>query len=329
MVLADLQCRLAALRTQLCPSQIYLQIQDQAITGMALEGRQLRWLERLPLPWGVCRHGVPLLPVALGDLIGDWLLERGYGGAHVKAVLPPSACSWRVLDPPPGLNSDGLQTWAEGMAEQLGLVWAEGGCLEAVDVLCEPLGEGQPQLLLVVVARGVLEGWMEVMDQAGCDLVTLQPACLCGWNGLASVREASVQPWAIQGLLLADTQQTWLFALSQHFPVAQWCLPRVEAGSGWPESLRFLLQFGVGGVFAVSSGEQQELLLAGDGSQAEAMEALLAPQVEALHAALRLVDLSQTGGLEWQSTPAAGDGGQGVPWLLWGLAAPDLPLRSP
>jgi len=132
----------------------------------------------------------------------------------------------------------------------------------------------------------------------------------------------------MQGLLLADSQQTWLFALSQHSPVAQWCLPRAEAGSGWPESLRFLLQFGAGGASAVAPVERQELLLAGDGSQTEAMEALLAPQVEASHAALRLVDPSLMGDLEWQSAPAAGDGGQGVPWLLWGLAAPDLPLMS-
>ena len=317
MVLADLQCRLAALRTQLCPPRIYMQIQDQAITGMALEGRQVRWLERLPLPEGVCRHGVPLVPVGLGDLLGDWLLERGYGGAQVNAVLPPSACSWRVLDQPPGLSSDGLQGWAEGMAEQLGLVWAEGGCLEQLDVLCEPLGEGQSQVLLVVVARGLLEGWCEVMDQAGCGLDALQPACLCQWNGVVPLRQASVQPLELQALLLADPQQSWLLSLSPHHPAAQWWLPAADGVDDWLESLRFLLHSSV------------ELLLVGDGIPPELMEAWLPPLREALTCGVRLVDPLRMGWLEWANASATPVGIQGLPWLLWGLAAPDLLPASP
>jgi len=317
MVLADLQGRLAALRTQLCPPCIYLELQDQAITAMALEGRQVRWLERLPLPEGVCRHGVPLVPLALGDLIGDWLLERGYGGAQVKAVLPPSTCSWRVLEQPPGLNSEGLQGWAEGMAEQLGLVWAEGGCPEQLDVLCEPLAAGQPQVLVVVVTRGLLEGWLEVMDQAGCGLEALQPACLCHWNGVVPLRQASAPPLELKALLVADPQQSWLVALSPHYPAAQWWLPAADGGDGWWESLRFLLHSSV------------ELLLVGDGTSPELMDGWLPHLREALACGVQLVDPLRMGWLEWADASATPVGLHGLPWMLWGLAAPDLLPASP
>jgi len=325
MAFADLQDRLAALRAQLCPPLLYVQIQDQAVTAMALGGRQVLWLERLPLPEGVCRHGVPLVPVALGDLIGDWLLERGYGGAQVKAVLPPSACSWRVLDPPPAMGSADLHSWAEGMAEQLGLVWAEGGCLEAVDVLCEPLGEQPSKVLMVVVARALLEGWLEVFDQAGCSLAALQPACLCTWNGLVPLRQASVLPLGSPGLLMVETRQTWLFELSPQHPVTQWYLPCLDGVNEWLGSLRFLMQCDdCGGPERAVPAERQELLLVGDGSQADWMEPTLTPLSAASRGGVRLIDPLQMGWLGWQDTTSMAGGLQSMPWLLWGLAVPDL-----
>jgi len=329
MVLADLEGRLAALRTQLCPPRIYLELQDQAITAMALEGRQVRWLERLPLPEGVCRHGVPLVPLALGDLIGDWLLERGYGGAQVKAVLPPSACSWRVLEQPPGLNSDGLQTWAEGMAEQLGLVWAEGGCAQDLDLLCEPLANGQEQVLLVTVARVLLEGWFDVMEQAGCGLAALQPACLCGWNALVPLRIASAPVLEMQGLFLVGHQQSWLSLLASHHPVGQWCLPGVEGMDGVLDSVRFLMRSAVGAALGGAPSERQALLLVADGVEPELIQAWITTLSEALTCEVRLVDPLQMGWLQWAETSQMGSGTAGVPWLLWGLAAPDLQASSP
>ena len=42
-------------------------------------------------------NGQPTAVEALGDLIGDLLIERGFPGARVKAVLPRAATAWRVI----------------------------------------------------------------------------------------------------------------------------------------------------------------------------------------------------------------------------------------
>jgi len=327
MVLADLQGRLAALRTQLCPPRIYLELQDQAITGMALEGRQVRWLERLPLPEGVCRHGVPLLPVALGDLIGDWLLDRGYGGAHVKAVLPPSACSWRVLDAPVGLDPLGQRDWACTMAEGLALVRGEGGHLEGFDLLVEPLVDTQlPRLLLVAVAQALLVGWLEVADQAGFEFQALQPACVCHWNGFAATRAMLASNGGVQLLLQPEDSESWLMALDGQQPLDQWLLPPLSMDACW------MLPAGFVGRTLAAGGESlhgprlpQPLGLVSSGQPAQQLIQWAAALQGAWGGPVRWLDPLQMGALVAGPQQWLGSGIGSLPWLLWGLVAPQLP----
>ena len=128
VVLSGVQDRLAPLQAWLFPQRVYLELQDTAITAMALHGRQLVWLERVPLPAGTCVAGHPMAPDALGDLLGDWLLERGFGGARVRAVLPSQATAVRLL------QGEGAQNTISRKHAQLRV---EGnGAVKLEDLVC-------------------------------------------------------------------------------------------------------------------------------------------------------------------------------------------------
>ena len=96
-MLAGVQERLGPLQAWLFPQRVYLELQDQAITAMVLEGRRLTWLDQLTLPPGLCVGGRPQNGSALADRLGDWLVEQGYAGARIWAVLPGAASELRLL----------------------------------------------------------------------------------------------------------------------------------------------------------------------------------------------------------------------------------------
>jgi hypothetical protein len=60
VVLAGVQDRLAPLQSWLFPRRVYLQLEEQALVAMVLEGDRLVWHERVPLPEGVCENGAPV-----------------------------------------------------------------------------------------------------------------------------------------------------------------------------------------------------------------------------------------------------------------------------
>ena len=96
-MLAGVQERLGPLQAWLFPQRVYLELQDQAITAMVLDGRRLTWLDQLTLPPGLCVGGRPQNGSALADRLGDWLVEQGYAGARIWAVLPGAASELRLL----------------------------------------------------------------------------------------------------------------------------------------------------------------------------------------------------------------------------------------
>ena len=98
MVLAGVQERLGPLQAWLFPQRVYLELQDQAITAMVLDGQRLTWLDQLALPPGLCVGGRPQNGSALADRLGDWLVEQGYAGARIWAVLPGAASELRLLE---------------------------------------------------------------------------------------------------------------------------------------------------------------------------------------------------------------------------------------
>ena len=224
MVLAGVRDRLAPLQSWLFPRRVYLQLEDQALEAMVLEAERLVWHERVPLPQGVCENGAPVAVEALGDLLGDWLIERGYPGAHVKAVLPRAATAWRVIEWPGAVWPEAPELVVRQQQAELDLPWS----LQDADLWFEPLLGDPPRSLLVAVQRELLEAWIGVCSQAGIALDGLEALPICLWRAVKPQLEDGVQV-----VLQLDDQQSWLLALEQGQPLGEWPFPppgeRLEA----------------------------------------------------------------------------------------------------
>lgn len=236
-MLSLLKERFAQLQAWLFPRRVYLELQDTAITAMALEGRQVVWLERVLLPEGICVSGVPCNKNALGDLLGDWLLARGYGGARVRAVLPFQATALRLLQGEPSLGAD----------QRTGMQWPWPADTP-LDLISEPLPSTQGLSLVVAVKTALLESWMDVFTIAALRLDRLEAAPLCA--GLGADAEL---------VLLVEADGCVLFRFVAGVPHWQWLLPPAQPTASfrralalclanWPEqrSLRLVVAAGAG-----------------------------------------------------------------------------------
>ena len=218
MVLSELQDRLAPLKSWLFPRRVYLQLEDQALTAMVLDGERVAWQERVPLPEGLCESGEPRAIEALGDLLGDLLVERGYAGARVKAVLPRAATAWRVIEWPDASWPEHPELVVRQQQQELNLPWS----LQDADLLFEPLTGAQPRSLMVAVQRSVLEAWIEVCNQAGVSLDGVEPLPICLWRAVRPQLQADA---GVQVLLQLEPDQSWLLALDQGQPLGEWSMP--------------------------------------------------------------------------------------------------------
>lgn len=201
---------------------MYLQLEDQAISAMVLEGERIAWQERVPLPAGLCLNGEPLMVEALGDLLGDLLVERGYAGAHVKAVLPRAASAWRLIEWPEAAWPEQPELLVRQQQDELGLPWS----LQDADVLLDPLLAEPPRSLLVAAQRSLLEAWIEVFSQAGVALDGLEALPICLWRAVAVKPQLAWQGReGCLALLQLEPDQSWLLALDQGQPLGEWPLP--------------------------------------------------------------------------------------------------------
>jgi Tfp pilus assembly PilM family ATPase len=223
LVLAGVQEQLQPLTARLFPRRVWLALEDDAVTVLTTRGHgepvQLGLLRRVPLPRGACSAGDPLQVMALGDLIGDLLVELGLVGAEVLAVLPAAACSWRVvewpfddwpesadealrqIDPPLGLPYDLSQAY-------VGLMPLEGAGQQA---------SGHCSSLLVTVPRQRVLSWIEVFDIAGVELERLEAPQVCELRALASLLEGG-DPGLLEALLVVDERGGRLTLLRRGVP---------------------------------------------------------------------------------------------------------------
>jgi len=276
----------------LFPRRVYLEIQDRALTALALDGGAVAWSETLPLPEGVLQGGHPQEGEALGDLLGDWLIERGYAGARLRAVLPWRASGWRLLQ------------WSASAPDRplVDLLPAElgpeafGVPLEQLDLNLHPLAGGG-EALLYGARADLLEAWLAVCAQAGLELDGLEAAGLCCLRAAAAAQAR----W----LLHAEAEQCWLLLLRKGAPRWQWPLPGGQRASALAEAL------------AACCGYVRRL----DATALETPLALVAtaggcPELDPLVAELHAV---LPAGVE--PLDPLGGGAMG---LLWGLALPEL-----
>ena len=191
---------------------------------------------RVPLPDGLCVNGEPLLLDALGDLLGDWLVERGYAGARLKLVLPRAATAWRVIRWPQGRWPEQPELAVREQQQQLALPWTLDGQVEGADLWLQPLRSPQPSSLMQAARRQVLEGWIEVCALAGVALDGVEAGWLCLARAAAALLPADAKA-SCALLLQLGPEQSWLLALSAQQPLGEWPLP----GSDQPEQLHAAL----------------------------------------------------------------------------------------
>ncbi|MFO7630091.1 MAG: hypothetical protein R6W06_11375 [Prochlorococcaceae cyanobacterium] len=98
-MLAGVQQKIGDLQRQLFPQRILLDLEDGGLRGLSLSGgrtSRVGGLWQASFPEGLCRQGRPQQITALGDFIGDLVLEQGLVAPRLSACLPASACAWRV-----------------------------------------------------------------------------------------------------------------------------------------------------------------------------------------------------------------------------------------
>lgn len=237
---ALIQERLRQVRHQLFPQRLRLQIDDQGLSAQLLTKGKAPMPPpvSVPLPAGICRQGIPQNAAALGDFIGDWLLELGLVACQVEAVLPGAVCQWRVVTWPfDDHPDDPLQA-----LRQLQIDLGESLQIEQSCLGWQPLPPGpgaQARALLAAAPKPVVQTWQEVFAVAGVSLQRLIPAQVQQWRALQPlwVDDTPSEHWFIA---LSD-QRSRLWLVVDGVPVADWPLPACPPGAGpdpaWAEAL--------------------------------------------------------------------------------------------
>ena len=242
---ALIQERLRQVRHQLFPQRLRLQIHDQGLSVQVLTRGKAPMPPpvQVPLPAGICRQGIPQNGPALGDFIGDWLLELGLVACQVEAVLPGAVCQWRVVTWPfDDQPDDPLQA-----LRQLQIDLGESLNLEQSYLGWQPLPSGpgaQARALLVAAPKPVVRAWQEVFAAAGLSLHRLIPAQVLQWQALQPLwgddtpsEHCPSEHWFVA---LGDGRSR-LWLVVDGVPVADWPLPACAPGAGldpaWAEAL--------------------------------------------------------------------------------------------
>ena len=237
---ALIQERLRQLRHQLFPQRLRLQIDDHGLSAQLLtRGKTpLPPPVQVPLPAGICRQGIPQNGAALGDFIGDWLLELGLVACQVEAVLPGAVCQWRVVTWPfDDQPDDPLQA-----LRQLQIDLGESLKLEQSYLGWQPLPPGpgaQARTLLVAAPKPVVQAWQEVFVVAGVSFQRLIPAQVQQWRALQPLW--GDDPRSEHWFLELGVEGSRLWRVVDGVPVADWPLPACPPGAGpdpaWAEAL--------------------------------------------------------------------------------------------
>jgi hypothetical protein len=237
-VLSGVEERLAPLKAWLFPRRVLLLLEDHAITSLAVEGSRVIWCEQVPLPAGLCSLGEPIQVDSLGDLLGDLLVERGFVGARVEAVLPAAACQCRLVRWPDG-------RWPDDPLRLLALHEATlklQAPLSYLDLLLVPLELPQPTTLSVAVPHQLLERWIEVFSLAGASLEQLEAAQLCLCRALLAVPGLGCDVGTTV-LLQREADGANLMILEAGIPAYARSLPGADQEELLAQQLQRVLQF--------------------------------------------------------------------------------------
>ena len=162
-----------------------------------------------PIPARTCRNGVPQLVDAVGDFIGDLLLDHAGIDSQLVVSLPRQAAHWRVVEwaraQQPVDSIDELRD----LNPDLALPFA----LDDAYVDVQPLPGNTASSLVVAADRSVVEAWVEVIAIAGATLQHLLPAQVCLMAAISEELEATP----------ASTLVALLQPLDQQAVLTIWC----------------------------------------------------------------------------------------------------------
>ena len=271
MVLAGLEAQWRPLRALLFPQVVLLDLSDpQVLVGQGVKGGKPSgeaW--SAPLPARTCSAGVPVAIDALGDFIGDLLLEHSAPGSDLLVALPREAVHWRVVEWGEGTQPE--EAVEEFRERKLPLGWPFSLDDASVDV--QPLASAPGCSLVVGMSLDALDSWIEVFAIAGGSLRHLIPAQVCRQQAIARQLEASADDELV-ALLHPEGAGCRLVVWRAGVPEFERGLPRRPEAlvSALDQALRFCRQR--------LGGESVRLLLAESIEAAEAIRDHLALQLE-------------------------------------------------
>ena len=222
MVLAGIRERWRPLRADLLARVVLLDISDpHLIIGQMLRGGQpMAPVWSAPVPAQTCRQGVPIALDALGDFIGDLLLEHGASDAGLVVALPKVASHLRLLEwPGARVPADPLEDLRQ-RGQDLG--WPFRLADAVVDV--QPLSGSSRCAIAGGVSREALDSWIEVFEIAGARLRHLIPAHACLQTALSD-NLISGDSQALVALLHPSTTDCHLMVWRHGLPEFERVLP--------------------------------------------------------------------------------------------------------
>lgn len=222
MVLAGIQEKWLPLRAELFPQIVLLDLSHpQLLIGQALKGgKPVEPLWTAPVPARTLRDGVPIVRDALGDFIGDLLLEHSRPYTGLVVALPRVLGQWRVIEWPRGPEPSDPVAAMRARGADLG--WSFGLNEAYVDVQSLP-GAGSCSLL-AGASRQAVEAWIDVFAIAGGSLRHLFPSQVALMAALQPELEQA-QPGELVALLQPTTSDCQLVVWRDGIPEYERILP--------------------------------------------------------------------------------------------------------
>jgi Tfp pilus assembly PilM family ATPase len=222
LVLAGLQEKWLPLRAELFPQTVLLDLSHpQLLIGQALKGgRPVSPLWTAPVPARTMRDGIPIVRDALGDFIGDLLLEHSRPYAGLVVALPRMLSQWRVVEWPDGQEPE--DPLAELKARRPTLGWPFPIQESCFDV--QPLPGSGSCSLVAGVSRQAVEAWIDVFAIAGGTLHRLFPSQAALMAALNPQLERA-EPGALLALLEPTTSECQLVVWRDGIPEYERSLP--------------------------------------------------------------------------------------------------------
>ncbi len=197
-MLAGIKERWRPLRAELLPRVVLLDFTDpQLLVGQGFRnGKPQEPIWSAAVPARSLRDGMPIAADALGDFVGDLLLEHDAPDASLVVALPRQACEWRLITWPGGVSPGNPIEALRGLNPDLKLPYPLGAA--CIDVQPVPGREGNA--VLVAAPRTTVDAWIDLFAIAGSSLRHLLPSQACQMLALRAELDA-MAPGELLGVL--------------------------------------------------------------------------------------------------------------------------------